>query len=843
MIRPAWLICVLFVVGRFAVGAWGAEPAAGTEAAANEAKGVDEAAVKFFETNVRPVLAARCYECHGPDSKREGNLRLDSRAALLKGGDLGPAIKPGDPQNSLLIDAVRHGEVVQMPPKTKLPPREIADLTAWVAQGAPWPGSAEADAPQPAPKSGASFDPQAREFWAFQPPRDSALPPVTDTSWPASSLDYFVLSALEARGLAPAPPADKRLLIRRATFDLHGLPPSPEDVDNFLADTSGDAFARLVDRLLASPRYGERWGRRWLDIARYADSNGMDENMAMAHAWRYRDYVVAAFNRDLPYDEFIRQQLAGDLLPGADEATNFQRLVATGFLVLGPKMLAEDDPVKMEMDIVDEQVDTIGRAFMGLTLGCARCHDHKFDPIPTADYYSLAGIFKSTKSMENFRVVAMWSERPLANSQELARLAEFEKQVASADSAIKAAEQLAKDDATEDLYQRLFVGALGPGVAPGAVPKDLAGFYSPENNDAIAKRKAERAELEKTRPDIPYALGVSDRTPQDLRVHLRGSHLTLGELAPRRFPAVLAGDNQPPIAPAASGRLELAHWLSRPDHPLTARVMVNRIWQGHFGEGLVRTPDNFGKLGQRPDNQPLLDWLALRFVESGWSIKALHRRIMLSSAYRMSTAYSEQGTAADPENRLLWRMNRRRLEAEEIRDAILATCGGIQGAMGGTLLTNKNHTYVTSTASANDVNYDNTRRSIYLPVVRSAVYEVFSAFDFADPSTMNGKRPSTTVAPQALFMMNSPLVLRQTRALAEELLRTTAEDAALATLAYRRVHGRTPSANETGRAIDFIARYQSGLAAANIETTEARTRAWQALCRVLISSNEFMYLE
>ncbi len=838
MIRPTWPICVLFVAWRFAAGALAAEPAA-----SNDGKGGDEAAAKFFETNVRPVLAARCYECHGPDSKREGNLRLDSRAALLKGGDLGPAIKPGDPQNSLLIDAVRHGEVVQMPPKTKLPAREIADLTAWVAQGAPWPGSAQGDSPQPAPKVEAALDPQAREFWAFQPPRDSALPAVQNTSWPISPLDFFVLSALEARSLSPAPATDKRQLIRRATFDLHGLPPAPEEVDRFLADTSSDAFARLVDRLLASPRYGERWGRRWLDIARYADSNGMDENMAMAHAWRYRDYVVAAFNRDLPYDEFIRQQLAGDLLPPADDATNFERLVATGFLVLGPKMLAEDDPVKMEMDIVDEQVDTIGRAFMGLTLGCARCHDHKFDPIPTADYYSLAGIFKSTKSMENYRVVAMWSERPLANSQKLARLAEFEKQVARADGALKAAEQVAKDDATQDFYQRLLAGAVGQGVVPGAVPKDLAGFYSSENNDALAKVKAERAELEKARPDIPYALGVSDRTPQDLRVHLRGSHLTLGELAPRRFPAVLAGDTQPTIAPAASGRLELARWLTRADHPLTARVMVNRVWQGHFGEGLVRTPDNFGKLGQQPDNQPLLDWLALRFVESGWSIKTLHRRIMLSNAYRMSTTYSERGAAADPENRLLWRMNRRRLEAEEIRDAILATCGGIHGAMGGTLLTNKNHTYVTSTASANDVNYDNTRRSIYLPVVRSAVYEVFSAFDFADPSTMNGKRPATTVAPQALFMMNSPLVLRQTRDLAEELLRTATDDAALATLAYRRVHGRAPSANETSRAIEFIARYQSGLAGANVEPAEARTRAWQALCRVLISSNEFMYLE
>ncbi len=1090
---------------------------------AAESPAVDTQAAKFFETKVRPILVARCYQCHGPQSKTEGNLRLDSRAALLKGGDIGPAIKPGDPKGSLLIDAINHGDVVQMPPKTKLPAEEIADLTAWIAQGAPWP-----DSPQPGPPPAAGntvgISDEDRAFWAFQPPAEPEVPTVKNTAWPQGVLDAFVLAPLETHGLRPAPPADKRKWIRRATFDLHGLPPTPEEVEEFLADASSDASAKVIDRLLASPRYGERWGRRWLDLARYADSNGMDENMAMANAWRYRDYVVTAFNRDMPYDQFLREQLAGDLMPAADEPTNFQRLIATGFLVLGPKMLAEDDPVKMEMDIIDEQVDTIGRAFMGLTLGCARCHDHKFDPISMADYYALAGIFKSTKTMENFHVVAMWSERPLATSADVARQKAHEQQLAARSAEIQAvqdaanaqllgeargklaryllaaaqrdqqkralaaltsefsggqlgngavvleAENFARGNVTRDftvygpgigvIYnagplpnvaeydfelpaagtyqialryaaaesrplaltldgrklttdaagkvtgswdpdtQRWSIEAVVPlasgkhvlrlerdqpfphvdklallparyakdpatatwrvvgqtidtgdlnrsildqwaaylertkddphsvlhtwhawhaaearGIAPAvdestgvaaalvraprprstgelaaryeqlcreaelalqqqqktagnqpaaladatqeafrqllvdpagpfAVPKGAEADYADATRQSLVTLRKQLADLQKAKPEVPQALAVAEREPKNLRVHIRGSHLTLGDEAPRRFPRILAGDAQAPIPAQSSGRLELAAWLSRPDHPLTSRVMINRIWQGHFGEGLVRSPDNFGKLGERPDNQPLLDWLARRFVESGWSIKAMHRLIMLSSAYRMSTAYDAQAAEADPENRLLWRMNHRRLEAEEIRDAILATAGQVDWSMGGTLLTSANHTYVTSTVSKNEVRYENLRRSVYLPVVRSAVYEVFSAFDFADPSAMNGKRASTTVAPQALFMMNSPIVLGQTRVLAKQLLSSSeSDDSARVGSAYQRAYSRPPSPQEISRALQFVGLYQADLADKKMAPAEARVRAWQALCRVILSSNEFIYLD
>ncbi len=821
MTYPRWPLIVLVAAAALC--------AAQTSAALADAP--EASSAEFFESKVRPVLVDRCFECHGPDAAPEGNFRIDSLAGMLKGGDLGPAIVPGDAQASLLIRAIKHDDVVEMPPKSKLPRQQIVDLAAWVAAGAPWPG-----AEVPTRPAGTSDDAAAsiitdedRQFWAFVPPADPPVPDVRDNKWPAGPLDRFVLAGLESKGLRPAPPADKRTLLRRLTYDLHGLPPTIEQIDAFLADESPDAVARVVDRLLASPRYGERWGRRWLDLARYADSNGMDENMAMAHAWRYRDWVIAAFNRDLPYDQFIVHQIAGDLLPAADHATNVERLIATGFLVLGPKMLAEDDPVKMEMDIIDEQVDTIGRAVMGLSLGCARCHDHKFDPISMADYYSLAGIFKSTKTMENYKVVAMWSERSLGTDEQQRQLAEHQKNIDAVQAACKTLEK----DVEQPLEATPAAGLGDHLLAIGA---------REQQKRTLAEQRAALKQLNETKPTLPAALAVAERKPINLRIHRRGSHLTLGREVPRQFPEILAGASQQSIGANHSGRLELARWLAQDDHPLTARVMVNRIWQGHFGEGLVRSVDNFGKLGQRPDNQPLLDWLARRFVDSGWSIKAMHRLILLSSAYRMSTAYDEQAAAVDPENRLLWRMNRRRLQAEEIRDTLLAASGRLTTSMGGTLVGNQNHTYITSTASSNNTNYQSPRRSVYLPVVRSAVYEVFSAFDFADPSTANGQRPSTTVAPQALFMMNSPLMLAQSRAMAERLLAEADDDQERVRTAYESVYARRPSQEETARAVRFVADYQSDLAGQKIDPAEARVRAWQAFCRVVLSANEAVYL-
>jgi hypothetical protein len=574
----------------------------------------------------------------------------------------------------------------------------------------------------------------------------------------------------------------------------------------------------VVDRLLASPAYGERWGRHWLDVARYADSNGMDENLAMANAWRYRDYVVAAFNEDKPYDRFVREQIAGDLLPAANDAASFEHVIATGFLSLGPKMLAEDDPVKMQMDIVDEQIDTVGRTFLGLTLGCARCHAHKFDPIPTEDYYALAGIFKSTKTMDTFTVVARWHERPVAARAEVERQQAHDRRIGEQKAAIGRLEKHANGRLPSE---------------PRALGATLA---------ELKRLRDDLATLEKARPQVPEALAVEEGTVGNVRVHLRGSHLTLGKEVSRQFPRILAGTAPTAIGEKQSGRLQLAEWLTRPDHPLTARVLVNRLCHHHFGAGLVRTPDNFGKLGDRPVHQPLLDWLAVRFVEGGWSVKAMHRLLMLSSTYQMSTAYDEQAASADPDNRLHWRMNRRRLEAEAVRDALLAVSGRLDRTMGGSLFQGGNRAYVPGYPNSSYDKYDFNRRSVYLPVIRSDLYPVFQAFDFADPSVPNGVRAVTTVAPQALFMMNSKLMREQSRHLAEVLLgRRDLDDAGRIRVAYERAYGRPPSAAETGRALDFVRRCEQ--AAADVAAGARPLRAWQSLCRVLLAANEFIYVE
>lgn len=1033
----------------------------------------NEQGIEFFEKHVRPVLVARCFDCHGPDSSAEGGLRVDSLAALLEGGNTGPAIQLGNPDESLLIDVVNHGKLYQMPPRLKLPAKEIADLSAWVKMGAPWPGASVTESAKRSSDE-SRFAENQRNHWSFQPISRPTPPEVSDAEWVRNDLDRFVLNKLEAKGLHPAPPADKRTWIRRATFDLTGLPPTPQEIQAFLEDDSADSFSKVIDRLLASPRYGERWGRHWLDIARYADSNGMDENLAYVNAFRYRDYVVAAFNNDLPYDQFVREQLAGDLLDASnDPEESARRRIATGFLSLGPKMLAEDDGRKMEMDIIDEQIETLGKALMGLTLGCARCHDHKYDPIPTADYYSLAGIFKSTKTMENFAVVATWHEVPVPSRQEeAARLAHehslgevraeitsvveqanrqlLEAQRRQTASYIRAAAELLRQRANPILLKSAMmppVEATPPGLmtveaedfdrgnvlkdeanygvgigvilnkgelpnfveydvilpesgpyqleiryaaaesrpamlsihgtrmnsnvlgevtgswtpesqewtvvgvfamregentirlerngpfphidklvlfpwippegvevalprseeqiaaehqvhapfvsqwasyleathadvdallaawarveeagytndshsgaaeetlrrtvfdpkGPFAVPENVERLYPTEIAESLGKLKEKEDRIVKSAPVIPNAMAVSEGSPQNARIHLRGSHQTLGAEVPRRFPRILAGEDRIAISGDGSGRRELADWLAQPDHPLTSRVMVNRIWRWHFGTGLVRTPDNFGLLGDTPVHGELLDWLARRFVESGWSVKEIHRLIINSSTYRMSAAFDENAFQVDPENRLLWRKDRRRLEAEAIRDAILAVSGSLDLTVGGTLLKNKPREYVAGTASVDGTNYQSTRRSVYLPVIRSSLYDVFQAFDFADPSTLNGDRPTTTVAPQALFMMNGNLVRAQSMILARKLLdKSPTDPQRRVQAAYEWILGRPATEEEITRAGRFLEHCRRELRAENADEDEREARAWQSLCRVLIASNEFLYCD
>ncbi|HRK22073.1 MAG TPA: DUF1549 domain-containing protein, partial [Fimbriimonadaceae bacterium] len=879
---------------------------------------------------------------------------------------------------SLVAEAIAYKGDVAMPPAGKLPPDELGLLTNWVKSGAPWPTAPKVESK---PTSA---------FWSFVPPRTPNLPKVKARWWAQNPIDTFVLAKLEEKGLQPAPPADRRTLIRRATFDLTGLPPTPEEVEAFLADKAPNAFARVVDRLLASPAYGERWGRHWLDVARYADSNGLDENLVYPNAWRYRDWVIGAMNADKPIDRFLQEQIAGDLMPD----TGDEGVVATGFLALGAKMLAEDDPVKQELDVIDEQVDTLSKAYLGLTVACARCHDHKFDPISAKDYYAMAGIFKSTKTMLNYKNMADWNERPLGPQAEKDKLIAIDNQIrekgqaleksreaagkvllkelrsqtpayekaareflaadarkvdvnptigtsngtAPADSIVLEAEDYVAGNVIKDRqsygkgigvlvnrgelpnfaeyvvtvpkegsYQldlryasgdprpaRVSVngtpvlssagGKVSGGFYPGhqkwfaegifelkegenrirlerdgpfphidrllllprpgqppteilfsiarasklvpeiihdvaqriknridiniELPGDFDDLLPKEVADELKGLKDEIASLRKSKPNLPLAMAVSEGKPTDMKVHLRGSYLTLGEDSPRRFPEAVAGAQQPKLPANQSGRLELASWLTSPKNPLTARVFVNRVWRWRFGRGLVGSVDNFGALGDVPTHPELLDWLATTFVQDDqWSLKKLHRRLMLTNTYIMSGRFDKKAASADPDNRYLWRFPRQRLNVEAIRDSILFVAGTLDRKMGGTLMSLAPRSYVTSTANSDPVKYDSFRRAVYLPVIRSALYDVFTAFDFGDPTVMNGDRPSTTVAPQALFMLNSPVVLSATRAQAEAILkRTDLDDKNRIRQLYLTCFSRPAKDAEVSQALQFLVR-------------------------------------
>ena len=755
----------------------GEEPAGGQRTAAEQ--------IRFFEASIRPLLVEHCLKCHG-EKKQWVGLRLDSREALLKGGDSGAAIVPSNPDKSLLIRAIRQvDDDLQMPMDDKLTKRQIAALVRWVKMGAPFPATTVA--------AKRTRDPN---HWAFQPPVKPPVPPVTNTNWPQSAMDHFILAKLEAAGLSPSTRANKRTLIRRVTFDLIGLPPTPDEIDSFLTDNSPDAFARIVDRLLESPHYGERWGRHWLDVARYADSNGLDENIAHGNAWRYRDYVVAAFNRDKPFHRFVIEQLAGDLLPFKSEAQQHEQLIATGFLAIGPKVLAETDQAKMRMDIIDEQLDTTGRAFLGLTLGCARCHDHKFDPIDTADYYGLAGIFKSTLTMRKYIKVAEWHENLLPSAAAIAMKAAFDAKIASNKTAIAqfiaAADKLARQKLAEDSDTK--------------PPEKLEPLYPAATKAKLKKLRDELAELEKAGPNLPSAMGVTEDKVADIAIHLRGNPLKLGDVVPRHTPLVMRGPRAPQFTDKQSGRRQLAEWLVDAQHPLTARVFVNRVWRWHFGNGLVRTTDNFGLLGDAPSHPELLDWLARRFIADGWSVKSLHRLIVLSSTYQQASAPTAETVSHDPENRLFGRADVRRLEAEAVRDALLAASGQLDETMGGSLLKLKNRAYFFDHTSKDLTTYDSRRRSLYLPIVRNNVFDLFQLLDFPDPAVSNGNRATTVVASQALLMLNSDFVMQAATDFADRLLTDSPDDDRRLSRLYVIAFGREPTADERRVDRSFLAK-------------------------------------
>jgi hypothetical protein len=909
---------------------------------------VSPEAAAFFETSVRPILVEHCLKCHG-DKKQSGGLRLDARKPLLEGGDTGPAIVPGEPEKSLLVQAVRHQGELKMPEKEKLPEAAIASIDRWVRMGAPWP---EGTIPNEANRDAA-----AKGHWAYQPVTNPAIPSVKASEAVVSPIDAFVEARLEAKGLTLSPLADKRTLIRRVSFDLTGLPPTAEEVASFLADSSPQAFARLVERLLASPAYGERWGRHWLDVARYADTKGyvFNAERRYPYSYTYRDYVISAFNDDLPFDRFVVEQIAADRL---DLGSNPRPLAALGFLTVGRRFLNNND------DIIDDRIDVVSRGLMGLTVTCARCHDHKFDPIPTEDYYSLHGVFASSTEPDSLPLLGTPVREPLRADYERQRQARqatvdrdrarrklaveaeirnhlgalveaafaldfkaehgrvedaararqlsperlrfatrrlgklfarpggdagpvmepwkllaalpaegFEARaseltrgwIQSADKSAKinptVARSLAEppvkslaevaarygailqnaarafgpnpevgppsaipDEALRPIYDRLLAGGESPLVVP---PDQLDRVLNRLEREQVETLEKALDELEVNHPGSPArAMVLADRPdPVNPHVYIRGNPGRPGKSIPRRFLRVLsAGGEAKPFA-NGSGRLELARAIASPSNPLTPRVLVNRLWHEHFGEGIVTTPSDFGSRGEPPSNPELLDFLAHQFVESGWSIKAMHRLILLSRTYQQTSDSRSDGLEVDPANRLLWRQNRRRLDFESLRDAVLAVSHRLDITPGG------------RPVELFEGDKSSTRRTIYGMVDRYALDATYRTFDFPSPDISAPKRPSTIVPQQALFLLNSPFLLDQARALAHRQ-----DIEALPSLEKRvdRLHldlfGRPAEARDQELARRF-------LDTAPRPSKPEEPTAWELYAQVLLMTNEFTYID
>jgi mono/diheme cytochrome c family protein len=731
------------------------------------ARAITPEETEFFEKQIRPVLVEQCIKCHGPE-KQKGDVRLDSRAALLKQSEDGAIAVPGKPDESELIKSIRHQGDSKMPAKAdKLSDHQIAALSEWVKMGMPWPESEKAATP------GASAE-TTKTHWSWQPVKNPAAPAVQDAQkWARTDLDRFILAKLEEKKIEPSPLASKRTLIRRATFDLTGLPPGAEEIEAFEKDSSPDAFAKVVDRLLASPRYGERWGRYWLDVARYSDTKGYlagGEERRYPFSYTYRDWVIAAFNRDLPYDQFIIQQIAGDQV--AKEGDN-SPMAAQGFLTLGRRFL------NSQPDIIDDRIDVVCRGLMGLSVGCARCHDHKFDPIPQKDYYALYGVFASSMEKPS-------AEQPLLGGASTPPAdPEYQKQLAERQAAVEAFHV-----EKETIFAWRTLLTLG---APAVLPPQLRGqFMDRAGREALTKLKNKIDELNGSPLAPPRAMAMFD-LPQPVKPHvfIRGNPGRPGEEVPRRFLTVLSGGDPQPFA-KGSGRLELAQAIANKDNPLTARVMVNRVWNLHFGRGLVRTPGDFGTKGELPTHPELLDWLASHFMADGWSLKKLHRTMMLSAAYQQASDDRPDAAAADPENRLVWRMNRRRLDFEAMRDSLLACAGQLDLQMGG------RGVELTTPPFAK-------RRAVYGYIDRQNLPGLFRIFDFASPDQSSPQRFVTTVPQQALFMMNSPFVLERAQALVAQpkYREANAYEEPLQEL-YRRVLARKAEAAEVDAGLRFV---------------------------------------
>ncbi len=821
-----------------ALGTHAPAGASGQPAQAKKPLAHDPAALQFFESKVRPILTGNCFECHGP-KKHKGGLRLDSLAAILAGGDQGPAIVPGHPEKSLLVKAIHYEDrEFKMPPTKKLAKEQIADLTRWVKMGAPWPG-ADASAGGGVRKGEFRITDQDRAHWAFQPVKRPAVPAVKDRAWVSNPIDAFILARLEAKGLKPNPPASKLELLRRVTYDLTGLPPTPQEVEKFLADTSPRAYEVLIDRLLDSPRYGEKWARSWLDLVRFAETNSYERDNPKPNAWRYRDYVIRAFNSDRPYNTFITEQLAGDELPSPDA----EALIATAIYRLGIWDDEPSDPLLARYDGLDDIITTTGQVFLGLTIDCARCHDHKIDPIPQKDYYRLQAFFHN---INHYRGGGPTDQKPLLTAdakrdyEEKVRALERHRSEVQAALGVLEREFLTLSRTREELSKADLAKAIA---------RDGARLLGSERFGQYQRLKKELASLQKQKVPAEMALCVTEsgnRAP-DTFVMIRGNPHVKGDKVEPAFPVILGGAKatipEPPPGASSSGRrLALAGWLGSPDNPLTARVMANRIWQNHFGRGIVRSSSNFGLQGDRPTHPELLDRLASEFVACGWRMKALHRLILTSSAYKMSSRSNAEGLKADPANDLFWRFDMRRLIAEEIRDSILAVSGNLNLKMYGPGVYPEIPREVLAGQSMPGRGWgksppeEQARRSVYVHVKRSLLLPILETFDLAETDRPTPLRFATTQPTQALAMLNGEFLHKQAAVFAGRLKREAGDDLERQVrLALALATARRPTDAEVRRGVDLVRGLRS-------DGVSAET-ALNYFCLMVLNLNEFVYLD
>ena len=818
----------------------------------------------FFETKIRPVLVEHCQECHAAGAKIvQGGLRVDHREGLLKGGDTGAAVVPGKVDQSLLIKALRHDEI-KMPPKGKLADSVVKDFETWVTMGAPDPRVAE----RPATSRTIDFV-EGRKHWAFQPVADPSMPTVKDSEWPVDPLDRFVLARLEQTGLRPVADADRYTWLRRVSLDLTGLPPTLAEIDSFIRDNSPRACETVVDRLLGSHAYGERWARHWLDLTSYADMIGTSNNVFAEHAWRYRDYLIESYRKDKPFDRFVREQIAGDLLPAASPQERAESITATGFLMVGDVEIVEPDKAKMEADHIDTQVSKIGTVFLGMTLGCVRCHDHKFDSIALPDYYGIAGMLRSSPATHKIPF-GVWS---LLNSTELPEVPEqlVARQTLEAEHAEKLAamktdrdkleaekkpvnEELAQIEKAEKVAKT--DGAAQPPSEPVAANQEKKQSLTrrrDELNEQTRKLGTAIQHAEFFQSKVPKAFAMHDGDqPADMPIYIRGNPYAPGAVVPRGAIRVASWEKFPEIPAGQSGRLQLADWLADKRNPMTSRVAVNRIWQKLFGEGIVRSVDYFGTRGETPSHPELLDHLATRFMQNGWSQKQLIRSLVLSRTYRLSSTNEAATKQIDPDNRLLWRMNRQRLDAEALRDGLLTISGELQTSQGGPglVLEEVENCGDLRQSGVNPPNYAHRKsrvgqefqRTIYLPVMRTSFNShdrLRSFFDFVNPAQIAGQRSQTVVPTQSLFVMNNELFRQRANALADRLIAESPHPEARLNQLWLRVFNRPITPAEREDALAFLTQLD-----ATLETKDPLVRdslRWQELCHTLLASNEFLF--